>query len=415
MRTIIFATVSSLCCVDTANAIPYALTARPFALSIPSGGGAISDNNDHIFASASDRQRLIGIIDLRPTPEADSIIFLPNKTGDEDEKQSDDASIDAISDRQALFPSAVASSSQETISANEIEDMMDQQAASSHSIGGLCSTVYLVIAYDFDNGKTDLHRLFGGAKLMAFVDGVRSRWHQQNMNSGGASPVGEEFATKLVLVFVPASAKATATIFSPESATSENILLPSESEPDLNYVVFDLTNSNGIEWKTSFGFRASSAKATATIFSPESATSENILLPSESEPDLNCVVFDLTNSDKIEWNASGAKYLVDRLSEAFVLGGEEYQNMKPFSVDMLGAFNKVEQDENEQESSTAEGDGTDEFDNEINNVVLRLYRSSQKNRHAHSREEQSNSESKSAKLSQEDFQHFVQHTYKSSG
>jgi len=362
MRTIIFATVSSLCCVDTANAIPYALTARPFALSIPSGGGAISDNNDHIFASASDRQRLIGIIDLRPTPEADSIIFLPNKTGDEDEKQSDDASIDAISDRQALFPSAVASSSQETISANEIEDMMDQQAASSHSIGGLCSTVYLVIAYDFDNGKTDLHRLFGGAKLMAFVDGVRSRWHQQNMNSGGASQVGDEFATKLVLVFVPAS-----------------------------------------------------AKATATIFSPESATSENILLPSESEPDLNCVVFDLTNSDKIEWNASGAKYLVDRLSEAFVLGGEEYQNMKPFSVDMLGAFNKVEQDENEQESSTAEGDGTDEFDNEINNVVLRLYRSLQKNRYAYSREEQSSSGSKSARLSQEDFQHFVQHTYKSSG
>jgi hypothetical protein len=56
--------------------------------------------------------------------------------------------------------------------------MMEQQAASSYCIGSLCSTVYLTIEYDFEGGKTVLHRSFGGVKVMAFVNGARSRWYK---------------------------------------------------------------------------------------------------------------------------------------------------------------------------------------------------------------------------------------------
>ncbi|EJK77668.1 hypothetical protein THAOC_00484, partial [Thalassiosira oceanica] len=72
----------------------------------------------------------------------------------------------------------------EDISASDtdvgIEDALDEQSANSHCIGRACSTVCLLLSYDFEAGKTNLHRSFGGAKLMALVDGARSRL------SGGA-------------------------------------------------------------------------------------------------------------------------------------------------------------------------------------------------------------------------------------
>ena len=97
---------------------------------------------------------------------------------------------------------------------------MDQQSACSHTIGSICSTVYLLIEYDFIGGKTNLNRRFGGAKLLTLVDGVRSR--------------KTAVATKLVLV-----------------------LFPSSSLPVLSHdwgtdrLVIDLTNST--DWETSNG------------------------------------------------------------------------------------------------------------------------------------------------------------------
>ncbi len=215
------------------------------------------------------------MIDLRPTPGPDGILLVRDGSARDGDGGNEGIGSDVA--RRAIFPLA----GRDESSADEAE--MDRRAASSHSVGNVCSTVYLIIAYDFDNGKTMLHRSFGGAKLMAFVDGVRSRRHRE-MNDAATDEIGEEASTKLVLVFVPSS--------------------------------------------------SSSAMTLLSNISSSSTTPENNLL-------------DLTkNNDK--WDASGANFLVDRLSEAFALGGEVYRNMEPFAVEMVGAFNVGQEKEQVQ-------------------------------------------------------------------
>mmetsp|Transcript_15223 Transcript_15223/g.27637 ORF Transcript_15223/g.27637 Transcript_15223/m.27637 type:complete len:381 (+) Transcript_15223:77-1219(+) len=352
-----------ICSTDATNAIPYTTTFRQSAFFVPRGGG--SADHDVIDSSsivASDRQPLIGVIDLRPDPEPDSILFLQDDIISGDDENG--VGIDTIV-QQALFPAPAAVSQDDILSANEEEEEMDQQAASSHSIGSLCSTVYLIIAYDFENGKTVLHRSFGGSKLMAFVDGVRSRRHQQQKMSDAANQVDAKAASKLVLVLVPSS-----------SLSAMN--LPSS-------------------------------------FLSSSTTSENMLLSNESKPHINKIVLDLTNNNA-EWNASGAKFLVDRLSEAFSLGGEEYRSMESFIVEMVGAFDDIGQEVNEQGNSKTETDGSDDSDNEMNDVVLRHIECSLlKNDHSDTTGEESHKETSSAATSSEEFQDFIRHTYESAG
>ncbi|KAL9180067.1 hypothetical protein ACHAXT_008037 [Thalassiosira profunda] len=231
----LFASIAAfLCAADATIAIPYTtIYPQPVAFFVPRGGDATTDE------PSPDMHQLAGVIDLRPEPEPDSIFS---------------------GDRRAVLPVPL----QEEDESN-IEEVMDQAAASSHTIGQLCSTVYLMIAYDFDSGKTVLHRTLGGAKLMAFVDGARSRRHEM-----GASATT---ATKVVLVLFPSA---------------------SSSAPEL---------------------------------------------------DGSLLVLDPTKDD--EWNASGANFLVARLSETFALGGEEYETMDPFKVDMIlaegddGAMNEI--------------------------------------------------------------------------
>lgn len=132
-------------------------------------------------------QELIGIADLRQTPEADCIILAPihdetTKTIAGDKRDN----IHSAFFDKALFPTTDSTS----------DHNMDQQAAAaSLTIGSSCSTVYLLISYDFKYGKTVLHRSLGGIKLMSLVDGVRKRWHEASSSKTAS--------TKLVLLLVP--------------------------------------------------------------------------------------------------------------------------------------------------------------------------------------------------------------------
>ncbi|KAL7543849.1 hypothetical protein ACHAXR_013236 [Thalassiosira sp. AJA248-18] len=298
------------------NVNPYAAFNR-FAF-IPRGGSADDDVDDKIsFSSsiASSQQQLIGVIDLRPSSESDSIIL---------------ANYNNI--QQALFPIA----SQDDISVNE--DEMNQQAASSHSIGDVCSTVYLIITYDFENGKTVLHRNFGGIKLMAFVDGVRSRRHK----------LSQVHATKLIFIFVPSSSSAADSLLSD---------FPSSAYPKIS-----------------------------------------MSLPNDSKPIPNKIVLDLARAD--EWDASGANFLVDRLSEAFALGGEEYQNMESFEVEMVGVFDAG------QETDLSENDSDD---NEMCHLVLRHIQCS------HQTTDHSDTIRDETRASSDDFQDWITRSYESAG
>lgn len=228
---------------------------------IPRGG---SSDDTNIKSDVSEKQ-LIGIIDLRQSPDPDSIILLQKNNSNQDTIAVNTSNI-------VQFPTSELDDKH-----SNIDEELDQQAACSHSIGSLCSTVYLIIAYDYENGKTVLHRTFGGAKLMAFVNGVRSRWY--NMNEAKQSCIN----TKLVLILVPSSEEQTMPF-----TTTGNII--------------DLTNC------------------------------------------------------KNDWDASGADFLVERLSEAFQLGGEEYKQVNPFIVQMIASVQR---------------ECGEDSDNYISEVVLR--------------------------------------------
>ncbi|KAL3762163.1 hypothetical protein ACHAW5_003193 [Stephanodiscus triporus] len=233
-----------LCSAVANNVIPYTSLRRiPF---VPSGG----------CLAPADYRLLIGVLDLRPTLDQDSIIVLKGSS-----ENSSDNAFEVV--QQARFPVPKDDNT-------AIENEMDKHAASSHRIGNLCSTVYLVIEYDFDNGKTVLHRSFGGAKLLAFIDGVRSRWHELSQ----INKSDESAATKLTLLLVPTSTSQSSTV--------------------LNHIVFsNRTNSH-----------------------------------------LNTIALELGETGDTDWDASGVRFLIRRLSEAFALGGQEFQNVEPFAVEV---------------------------------------------------------------------------------
>ncbi|KAL9181645.1 hypothetical protein ACHAXT_010450 [Thalassiosira profunda] len=202
--------VLCFCVADATIAVPYTtISHRPVAFFVPRGGDA---TNNEGRKSSPDMQQLLGVIDLRPEPEPDIIHHY---------------------DHRAVFPTPPQEEDE-----NNIEEVMDQAAASSHTIGQLCSTVYLMIAYDFDNGKTVLHRTLGGAKLMAFVDGARSRRHEM-----GSTPAAK--ATKLVLVLVPSASSS-----APEMDGTLSGLDPTKDEEwnpsGANFLVARLSEAFGL-------------------------------------------------------------------------------------------------------------------------------------------------------------------------
>ena len=194
MKTIKILLSVALICSSCGSRIPYTCVHTTFTLR----GGTSTDADDD-FDSLSNHMH--GIIDLRPeSADLDSVLLI----------QHTDIVQEALLNHTSYCDA-------ENF---DIDEEMDQQSACSHTIGSICSTVYLLIEYDFIGGKTNLNRRFGGAKLLTLVDGVRSRI--------------TAVATKLVLV-----------------------LFPSSSLPVLSHdwgtdrLVIDLTNST--DWETSNG------------------------------------------------------------------------------------------------------------------------------------------------------------------
>lgn len=303
--------------IRSSNAVPFTKS-QLFALRHRGGDsndGKIGDRDGKIHVSSNIRQKLIGIVDLRPEPEPDSIIF--HGSDSENHVQS------------ASFPFAMASTSDDGgDDSRNVEAELDHHAASSHCIGNACSTVYLVIAYDFQNGKTVLHRSHGGAKLMAFVDGVRSYAHESIGDETGANHVDP---TRLIVVLMPSSSS---------SATFLLEDLDSDGSADSGITLIDVSS-------------------------------------------------DKAKEDSLD--TSGATFLVKRLIEAFALGGDEYQSIEPFAVEIVGALLN--------RSKTPE-------DSTIKDVVMRHFWGALNGDHDESCKEE---------VTHEQFREMIQQTFESSG
>ena len=248
-----------LCSVGTHNAMlsyTHANIRRHRVAYFPRGGSSIDNRTDSPIED--DDRVLIGVLDLRPTPGPDSILVLKRIMHGQ---LANDVELEAV--QQARFPL-----SQDHDELSVTEEELNEQAASSNCIGNLCTTVYLIIEYDFDNGKTVLHRTFGGVKLMAFVDGVRSRWHE--FQSSRITKLDERngAAAKLIALLVPSSQ------------------ISSSSESRIDF-------------------------------------------------DSGCDV-------------AGVTFLINRLNEAFALGGDEFQSVKPFEV-QYGIVHKCEENDEDLE------------------------------------------------------------------
>jgi hypothetical protein len=133
--------------------------------------------------------QLIGIIDVRSQAECDCIILT-------DRKQTSFNPDTVQLKHSATFSSSCISNlkswTHDTSTTEEVEQ--NQGAAAALTIGSSCSTIYLLLTYDFNNGKTVLHRTLGGIKLMNMVDGIRRRWKDSAYKSS---------RTKLILLLVP--------------------------------------------------------------------------------------------------------------------------------------------------------------------------------------------------------------------
>jgi hypothetical protein len=125
-----------------------------------------------ITCATGENSNSVGVIDLRPKLSSDRI-YLNAGIG------------------KAIFPPV----NQSADDSDPIydDDTFDLQAAAAQCIGEECSTVFLMIAYDFEHGKTVLHRAFGGRKLMSFVDGTRKFWETKRTK------------TKLIVLLLPSS------------------------------------------------------------------------------------------------------------------------------------------------------------------------------------------------------------------
>lgn len=117
----------------------------------------------------ADNKHMIGIVDVRSNTEADCIILA--------QAQKDDV--------QFLDVASFLATSEESVTMEAIADdttpeevQQNQAAAAALTIGSSCPTIYLLLTYDFKEGKTVLHRSLGGIKLMSLVDGVRKRWSE---------------------------------------------------------------------------------------------------------------------------------------------------------------------------------------------------------------------------------------------
>lgn len=121
---------------------------------------------------------LVGVVDLRPEPSGDEI----RTTSLGPDGGTGGPACELIASLPTASLGGDEEADGEDISASDtdvgIEDALDEQSANSHCIGRACPTVCILVEYDFEAGKTNLHRSFGGAKLMALVDGARSRWHE---------------------------------------------------------------------------------------------------------------------------------------------------------------------------------------------------------------------------------------------
>lgn len=131
------------------------------------------------------RSSRVGVIDLRPKFVSDRIHFIGSSST---RRSCDDNTI-----HMAVFPTIGQSGEEGESNPSYNDSEMDQQAAAAHCIGSLCNTVYLILSYDFEKEKTDLHRAFGGTKLMAFVDGTRKHWKTTHTK------------TKVILLLLPSS------------------------------------------------------------------------------------------------------------------------------------------------------------------------------------------------------------------
>jgi len=131
---------------------------------------------------------MIGIIDVRQGAEGDSII-LAHVNPDSGVKFIDEAVFSSITDRNSRIEKLIEDSS----SCDEIDQ--NQAAAAALTIGSSCTSVYLILTYDFKDGKTVLHRTLGGIKLMNLVDGIRKRWND--------STTSKPLLTNLVIFLVP--------------------------------------------------------------------------------------------------------------------------------------------------------------------------------------------------------------------
>ena len=152
-----------------------------------------------IECSSGESSRSVGVIDLRPKLSSDRIYLIENSCVG-----------------KAVFPTT--EQSEDDSDPIHDESTFDDQAAAAHCIGSECSTVYLMISYDFANEKTVLHRAFGGTKLMSFVDGTRKSWEKRQAK------------TKLIMILVPSS------------ESSENHLQSFLSPIDTKTEVHDLSN-----------------------------------------------------------------------------------------------------------------------------------------------------------------------------
>lgn len=207
-----------------------------------------------ITCSIGESSSRVGVIDLRPKFFSDRIHLIGSGT----RRSCDDNTI-----QMAVFPT-IDQSEEKDSNPSYDDSEMDQQAAAAHCIGSLCNTVYLILSYDFEKEKTDLHRAFGGTKLMAFVDGTRKHWKTTRTK------------TKVILLLLPSSRR------------SENELQ--------SYISTTTTDGKTI---------------------------------GETK------MYDITKYVKDSSMLKGANVLLERLCSCFEYGGEEFQNVDPYDVQVL--------------------------------------------------------------------------------
>jgi hypothetical protein len=163
-----------------------------------------------IKCSIGESSNNVGVIDLRPKLSSDRVYSLIGNS---------------CCGGKAIFPT-IEQSADESDPIYD-DNTFDQQAAAAYCIGSECSTVYLMISYDFEHEKTVLHRAFGGTKLMSFVDGTRKFWDTRRTKP------------KLIVLLVPSSTSSENQLQSFLSSIGKTTGDDSETKNEIH----DLTNN----------------------------------------------------------------------------------------------------------------------------------------------------------------------------